>query len=328
MDEIRWFAPNRFCTLPVGGLQRAGFRIATEGDEPAALAFAADGVSAVEAWRYARRHRMPLVLYLWDLPPWQLGEGRPYPVVPLGDRLIKIPLPGGYPERSGYFSRQCYLAHKALDVWAPSVQSRDAVRRHFSVGVTEVPFCIDSERFHPLAGWQPPKGPATVLVISRLVPYKNHAAVIRAAALVDPRPQVRIIGRGPEAGPLRSLAAELGVKLWLDEERLSDWQILEAYLGAHVVVSASRFEGLGLTPLEGSALGMPVVASDIPPHREFADGNTRLVPLDDDAALAIGIESALWSARKGERVPAKAPVRVTLEACVARMSARFAEILR
>ena len=51
MDHIRWFAPNRYCTLPVAGLVRAGFRIATEGDEPAALAFASDGVSALEAWR-------------------------------------------------------------------------------------------------------------------------------------------------------------------------------------------------------------------------------------------------------------------------------------
>jgi len=328
MHDLRWFSPNRYCTLPVAGLERAGLRIATEGDEPAALAFAADGVSAVAAWRYAARHRVPLALYIWDLPPWQVGTGSPNPIIPFRGKLFKVPRPGAYRERSGYFSRIRFVAQRALDIWAPSDQSRAEIRERFSVGVTEVPFCIDSERFNRAAGWRPPAGEPTVLAISRLVSYKNHAAVLRAAALVNPKPRVHIVGSGPEAPALRQLAGLLGLDLQLDEAWQTDQQIVEAYLGAHVVVSASRFEGFGLTPLEATAMGIPAVASDIPPHREFADANTRLVPLDNDHAMAIAIEGAIWSERVGVLESAKPPVRVTMEACVARMVPKFGELLR
>ncbi|MES1259506.1 MAG: glycosyltransferase, partial [Gemmatimonadota bacterium] len=305
----------------------AGLRIATEGDEPARLAFAADGVSAVAAWQYARRHRVPLALYLWDLPPWQVGTGRPNPILPVGGRLIKVPRPGAYRERSGYFSRIRFIAQRAIDIWAPSGQSRTDIQERFSVRVTEVPFCIDSDRFNRAAGWVPPAGPPTVLAISRLVAYKNHAAVLRAAALVTSKPRVHIVGSGPEAPALRHLAGQLGLELRLDEGWQSDQQILQGYLGAHVVVSASRFEGFGLTPLEATALGIPAVASDIPPHREFAAAGTPLVPLDDDRALAAAIEGAIGVGRLGGIDRVVSPVPVTMEACVARMIPKFAQLL-
>jgi glycosyltransferase involved in cell wall biosynthesis len=44
-------------------------------------------------------------------------------------------------------------------------------------------------------------------------------------------------------------------------------------------------------PVEAS--GVPVVASDIPPHREFVARAARLVPLDDTVALAAAIGDAL-----------------------------------
>jgi hypothetical protein len=95
MLDIRWFAPNRYCTLPVPALRAAGLRIETEGDVPARIAFAADGVCAVEAYRYSWRHRVPLLVYLWDLPPWQVGRGGPNPVIPFRGRLLKVPRPSG-----------------------------------------------------------------------------------------------------------------------------------------------------------------------------------------------------------------------------------------
>jgi glycosyltransferase involved in cell wall biosynthesis len=61
-------------------------------------------------------------------------------------------------------------------------------------------------------------------------------------------------------------------------------------------VCPSRFEGFGLTPIEAVASGVPVVASDIPPHREFVGTAARLVPPDDVRALAAAINKALDSA--------------------------------
>ncbi len=74
---LRWFAPNRFCTLVVPALRAAGYDVVTGGEAPAALAVSMDNHCTVAAFEFARRHRCPLLLYLWDLPPWQLGGGKP-----------------------------------------------------------------------------------------------------------------------------------------------------------------------------------------------------------------------------------------------------------
>src|SRR3989449_10217553 len=76
MDDVGWFAPNRFCTLVVPRLRDRGLAIALDGDRPARLAIAMDAQVAAEAGRYATRHRCPLIHYVWDLPPWWLGRGR------------------------------------------------------------------------------------------------------------------------------------------------------------------------------------------------------------------------------------------------------------
>src|SRR6266702_3381151 len=76
MDDVRWFAPNRYCTLIVPRLRERGLSIALERDGPARLAIAMDAQVAAAAYGYAARHRSILIHYVWDLPPWRLGRGR------------------------------------------------------------------------------------------------------------------------------------------------------------------------------------------------------------------------------------------------------------
>lgn len=323
MADLRWFAPNRYCTLPVPALCRAGLGIALEGDESARVVVASDGQSAVQAFEFARRHRCPLVFYLWDLPPWRLGAGKPDPVFEIGGRLVRVRRPwGGYPDRSGYYSRIRYIAKNADAVWCPSTNTVQDVERHFGVAAERVPFCYDSERFTD--AWQVPltshRSPLTVLSISRLVPHKNHAVILRAVARLEPRPQVRILGQGPEAGNLRRLAATLGVALHLTGTWASDHAVLAAYRAASVVVCPSRFEGFGLTPMEGLAMGIPVIASDIPPHREFLNGAVRYFSPDDAVALAVEIDAATSQPfREPASGAAKGLSDLTIEACAARL---------
>jgi glycosyltransferase involved in cell wall biosynthesis len=77
------------------------------------------------------------------------------------------------------------------------------------------------------------------------------------------------------------------------ETKADDAGVVRAYHRARVAVCPSRFEGLGLTPVEAIASGTPVVASDIPPHREFVASAARLVPPDDDGELVEAIRRAL-----------------------------------
>jgi len=106
MDDVRWFAPNRFCALVVPRLRELGLAIALEGDRPARLAVAMDAQVAAAAYRYAVRHHCRLIHYIWDLPPWRLGDGRPDWVWLVRGCYVRLPRPvGGYRERRGYYSR-------------------------------------------------------------------------------------------------------------------------------------------------------------------------------------------------------------------------------
>lgn len=324
MDDIRWFAPNRYCTLPVPALRTAAqLRISLEGNQPARLAVAADAQSAVTAYEYSRRHRCPLLLYLWDLPPWRLEGGRPDPVFWLGGRIRRLPrLLGRYPERLGYYSRLRFVAERATQVWCPSENTVRDVQARFGIDPARVPFCYDSDRFRSVPSARPAanEGAPVLLSVSRLVPHKNHAVILRAAARLDPRPTIHIIGQGEEIGNLRSLAAELGLRLELAGSWVADEAVVAAYRAARMVVAPSRFEGFGLTPMEGLAMGLPVIASDIPAHREFVDGAVRFFPADDDAALAREIAAAAAPFRtdvSGLTVPT-ALSDLTIEACAAR----------
>jgi glycosyltransferase involved in cell wall biosynthesis len=329
VDDIRWFAPNRYCTLPVNALRAARLRIALEGNQPAGLAVAADAQSAVTAYEYSRRHRCPLLLYLWDLPPWRLAGGRPDHVFELGSRVRRFPrLLGRYPERAGYYSRLRFVAERATGVWCPSENTVRDVQARFEIDPARVPFCYDSDRFRGVPASRPAMhdGAPVLLAVSRLVPHKNHAVILRAAARLDPRPIIHIIGQGEEFGNLRGLAAELGLTLDLSGSWVADDAVVAAYRAARMVVAPSRFEGFGLTPLEGLAMGLPVIASDIPSHREFVDGAVRFFPPDDDAALAREIAAAATQPRtdvSGLTVPTVPTVPtvltgLTIEACAAR----------
>jgi glycosyltransferase involved in cell wall biosynthesis len=294
VDDVRWFASNPYTALPVPALRRRGFRIATEGEAPARLALALSGLTAGAAWRFAQRSGARLVVYLWDLPPVGTGRGRPDPVWWLAGRFVRLPRPwGGYRRRRGYYSRLRYVAARADAVWVPSTLTRDTVAQRFGVEALRVPFCYDSDRFvprEPLPSSARP-GPPVLLTVSRLRPHKNQAAVLRAAARLPERVHVRLIGRGTEAATLTRLAAELDVSCSV-EMTADDETVTRAYREAAVAVCPSRFEGFGLTPLEAVASGVPVVASDIPPHREFVGRAAQLVPLDDAAQLAEAITRA------------------------------------
>jgi glycosyltransferase involved in cell wall biosynthesis len=307
-----------------------GLEIALDGDAPTGLVFVSDGSMVRQGFAHALRHRCPLVLYLWDLKPWQMDGGKPDWVVRVGTRVQKIPrLVGGYPERPGYHSRLRYIARRADAVWCPSQDAGHELRTRFGIEVEEIPFCYDSDRFrlapgerHRPAGLRP-----IVLSVSRLVAYKNHAAVLRAAARLDGDPLVHLIGHGPQAGRLLRLARDLDVELRLDEGWQTEEQMVQAYRAASVVVCPSRFEGFGLTPMEGIAMGVPVVASDIPPHREFLGAVARLVPLEDDDALVAAIEAALREGPPPPFGPGGPLPELTIEACARRLHQPLRRIL-
>jgi glycosyltransferase involved in cell wall biosynthesis len=75
--------------------------------------------------------------------------------------------------------------------------------------------------------------------------------------------------------------------------------------GARTMISASVQEAFPLGPAEAGALGTPLVLTDLPSHREVADGHARFVPPNDDGALGRAMAAAV---AEGGRAPWTWPI--------------------
>src|SRR2546428_1323524 len=101
-----------------------------------------------------------------------------------------------------------------------------------------------------------------------------------------------------------------------------DW--VPGYGGGGVVVCPGPLEGLGLPRREAIATATPVVASDIPPHREFLGASPHFFTLDDDD----GLVAAIGAARAGPPPAPDVLSGVTIDAAAERFSAGLMPYLR
>ncbi len=86
-------------------------------------------------------------------------------------------------------------------------------------------------------------------------------------------------------------------------ENLPDTALAELMRGAQAVLAPSSVEGFDLPAVEACAMGVPLIASDIPPHRELVPKATLLDPLD-----GLGWLTALETATRQRPVaPAYSP---------------------
>ncbi len=97
---------------------------------------------------------------------------------------------------------------------------------------------------------------------------------------------------------------------------LSDADLRAVVAGAATLVLPSRYEGFGLPLLEALACGTPVLASDIPAHREVTGGLARLFPVGDVDALA-GALLALQDPASGRAERRAFAAGFTWERCAA-----------
>jgi glycosyltransferase involved in cell wall biosynthesis len=132
--------------------------------------------------------------------------------------------------------------------------------------------------------------------------HKNHLALLDACVLLQRQvPDCRIILTGSpwdhrapnHAGEFFQRAAEFGLReqlIYLGVVPRSD--VLQLIRHCVALVNPSLFEGWGFTVSEAIALGKPVVASDIPTHREQAPPLGMLFDPTDPASLAEALVRA------------------------------------
>lgn len=130
----------------------------------------------------------------------------------------------------------------------------------------------------------------TTIAISRLVDIKNPFSVIiafqQSTEHASQTSRLVYIGDGPLRNSLITKSREVGLENQIEFTGLIPREkVFELLLSADLFISTSRGEGLPVAVLEAMACGCPVILSDIPPHREIAEG-VDVIPLikPDDAA--------------------------------------------
>ena len=136
-----------------------------------------------------------------------------------------------------------------------------------------------------------------ILVAGTLEPRKDHATLVAAfEQLRAQHPDLLLVVAGPLGWLTPAAARELVRPGVVTVGCVSDAELDALYSHATVVVSASIYEGFGLTVLEAMTHGRPLVVSAIPPHVELVDDAARLFPPGDADALAAVLEELLHDA--------------------------------
>ena len=144
--------------------------------------------------------------------------------------------------------------------------------------------------FRAIAGLQASGAPVHLVLSTRLQPGLRLGGydTTRASRLLD------------ELG-IRNFVTTLGA---VDYDQLPD-----LYRSAHAVICASYAESFGQTLVEAMALGVPVIASDIPAHREVAAGAALFFTLLDPQGLADRCRSLMNDASLRARLKADGQAR-------------------
>lgn len=134
----------------------------------------------------------------------------------------------------------------------------------------------------------------TTVAISRLVEIKNPFAILNAfQQSMDQTSRLTYIGDGPLRQALITKSKEANLNAQIEFTGLIPREkVFEHLRNADLFISTSRGEGLPISVLEAMACYCPVVLSDIPPHREIAEG-VGFIPLvkpDDEAGFAREIK--------------------------------------
>jgi glycosyltransferase involved in cell wall biosynthesis len=192
---------------------------------------------------------------------------------------------------------------------------------------------VDCVEFQP-DGAAKGRIPLRVLYVGRLAPRKNVELLVRAAALCASRPQVRIVGAGPEEARVKALAQALGIA---DRTTFAGFRkgadLLAEYQWADVLVMPSAYEGVPLVALEAKAAGLPIIAANFAGASDIVSPTSgRIVSDISETSLAAAIDElgadALQLNRMGESTRHEALDAFSWEAVIGRLATEYEGPLR
>ena len=136
--------------------------------------------------------------------------------------------------------------------------------------------------------------PPLLVAAGRLVPQKNFAVLLYAAAQLDRPFNLIIYGEGAQRAKLEASIKSLGLTKRVTLAGYID-DLMPALSHARLFVMSSDYEGFPAVLIEALAAGVPVVTTDCSPAIAgiVAMSDGILVPTGDPAALAGAIRASL-----------------------------------
>ncbi len=126
--------------------------------------------------------------------------------------------------------------------------------------------------------------------IARMVALKNHLFLVDVLSRLHTHGVNNIkfifIGEEEDDGKTRAYVNQKGLDNYIHFTGLIPRnEVYKTLISSDVYISSSTLEGLPVSVLEGMFCGLPAILSDIPQHREVANGcdNVAIVPFDIEA---------------------------------------------
>ncbi len=183
---------------------------------------------------------------------------------------------------------------------------------------------VNTQHFRPIANHQKNNGQKKLLTVARLDLNKGHDYVLKALAILKEQgftPSYTIVGQGPEEIRLQKMAHTLDLERQVEFAGfVSGNQLPSVYTSCDIFVMASReipgrldlVEGFGISFIEASASGLPVVAGDSggisdavqhgktgllvnPDDPEDIASAIKCLLIDDNLATRLGKEGRQWT---------------------------------
>lgn len=173
------------------------------------------------------------------------------------------------------------IVKRCAAVFTVSETSKNDIIQNYDVEpdrVFVVPNSIDSTRFFPSV--EVPVSDYLLMVGARYS-HKNVVEVLENSELWSSRYKLVVTScSGRYREELDKLIAKLGIESAVQfHDYVDDEKLLGLYQNCAALIYPSLWEGFGIPPLEALACGRPVIASDIPVHREVLAGAAIYVKL-------------------------------------------------
>jgi glycosyltransferase involved in cell wall biosynthesis len=176
--------------------------------------------------------------------------------------------------------------------------------------------CVLAAGSGPTSPQSQAPSPYRVLFVGSIFNRRHVTDLIRGFAPIaraHPDVSLDIVGDNrsfPREDLRQTIAAEQIEAQVRWHEYVSDQQLAAMYAAARAFAFLSEYEGLGLTPLEALAAGVPPLLLDTAVARESCGAAALYVPVHDLAATTRGLESLLFDDTTRRQILSAAPAEL------------------